>query len=167
MSLPTIRSLLAVTAAAALAAGCASSDLSKDTDTTSEVGICLPPGTPEPTDILRAVWFPNANGYGATDASPVHVTGVLVLAGSKLWFMAWNDQEHHYDMLHDISYLKAEKVAVDRFGTGAMLVIQSGNDSYDAFQLMGKGQVVTDPALTLKLGAKLQDLRAKAPVTDP
>ncbi len=135
---------------------------------TGEVGECLPPGTPVPQVVVRAIWFPNASGYGSTDASPVgHVSGVLALAGDKLWFMAWNDPEHHYDMLRVIAFLPAESVRVTRLGTSAMLVIQSSNDIYDAFELMNGGQITSDPRLTQDLFEKLQALRAKAPQADP
>ena len=154
-------------AGALLAGGCASSDLSRDTDLTREVVISLPPETPAPTDIVKAVWFPNANGFKSTDTNQVHVSGVLVLAGERLWFMAWNDHEHAFDMLHDIAFLRADKVGVDHFGTSAMLVIQSGNDSFDSFQLMGKGSFNSDPGLTQALGDKLAALRARNPQTDP
>jgi hypothetical protein len=163
-----LRRLLALggIAAALLGSGCESSDLSKKADITSEVLICLPPDTPAPSAVVRAVWFPNAKGIGSTDASPVHVTGVLALAGDKLWFMAWNDPEHHFDMLHVIAYLQAERVAISRLGTSAMLVIQSGNDSYDSFELMNGGQFGSDPVVTQDLFEKIQALRARNPQPD-
>lgn len=151
-----------VAAAAVLAAGCAS-DLSNDADVNKEVVIAMPTDAPAPTEVVRAVWFPNANGFRATDQSLVHVTGVLALAGDKLWFMAWNDHEHHYDMLHVVDFIQADKVGVDRFGTGAMLVVQSGNDSFDSYQLMGKGQFASDPKETEQLYQAILALRAKSP----
>jgi len=145
-----------------LAAGCAS-DLSNDADVNKEVVIAMPTDAPAPTEVVRAVWFPYANGFKATDQSLVHVTGVLALAGDKLWFMAWNDHEHHYDMLHVIDFIQADKVGVDHFGTAAMLVVQSGNDSFDSFQFMGKGQFASDPRETEQLYQAIQALRAKSP----
>ena len=129
--------------------------------------ICLPPDTPAPSAVVRAVWFPNARGIGSTDASLVHSTGVLALAGDKLWFMAWNDQEHHFDMLHVISFLEAEQVGISRLGSSAMLVIQSGNDTFDSFELMNRGQFGSDPAVTQDLYDKIQALRKKNPQPEP
>jgi hypothetical protein len=153
--------------AAILGAGCESSDLSKKTDVTSEVVICLPPDTPAPSAVVRAIWFPNAQGIGSTDASPVRVTGVLALAGDRLWFMAWNNPEHHFDMLHVIAVLAAEKIGISRMGSSAMLVIQSGNDSFDSYELMNGGEFGSDPRVTQDLYDKLQALRSKHPQTDP
>lgn len=156
------RWLSLTTIAAILTAGCAS-DLSNDADVRKEVVIAMPTDAPAPTQVVRAVWFPNANGFRSTDQSLVHVTGVLALAGDKLWFMAWNDHEHLYDMLHVMDFIQADKVGVDHFGTAAMLVIQSGNDSFDSFQLMGKGQFASDPKETEQLFQTIQALRAKNP----
>jgi len=154
--------------AALLAAGCASSDLASDSKTMGGVVECLPPGTPAPLQVARAIWFPYSSGFRSADSSPeVHVTGVLVLAGSKLWFMAWNDPERHFDMVHLIDFQAAEKVRVDHFGTSAMLVIQSGNDSYDSFELMGGGQFASDPKATQELFEKLKALRSNPPQPDP
>ena len=153
-------------AACLLAGGCESSDLSKKSDVTSEVVICLPPDTPAPSVTVRAVWFPNSMGTGSADSYPVHVTGVLVLAGDKLWFMSWNEPEKHYDMLHVIPYLLAEKVAISRMGLSPVLVIQSGNDAYDSFELMNGGQFGSDPASTQDLYDRIQKLRAAAPPSE-
>lgn len=161
-------SRLLAAAAAALLAGCQSSDLSKDAVVNGEVAECLPPGTPAPQVVARAIWFPNASGFGSTDASPVgHVSGVLALAGDRLWFMAWNDPEHHYDMLHVVAVLPAEGVRLSHLGTAAMLVIQSSNDIDDAYELMNGGQVTSDPAATEDLFRRIQALRARSPQTDP
>lgn len=149
--------------AALICAGCVSSDLSTDAKVAEEVAECLPPGTASPAAVARAIWFPNASGIGSTDALPVHVTGVLVLAGDKLWFMAWNDPEHHYDMLHVVAVLLAENIRVDRLGTSTMLVIQSGNDSYDSYELMNGGSFGSDPKATQDLYEKLRVLRLKSP----
>ena len=153
--------------AALLGAGCASADLSGDADVRREVAICLPPDTPMPAQVVRAVWFPNWSGLGSTDSSPVHMTGVLALAGDRLWFMSWNDGEHHFDMQHSIDCLQAQKVAVDSVGPSSMLVIQSGNDLYDSFQLMNRGQFASDPASTREFCARIEALRARKPRTDP
>ena len=153
--------------AALLTAGCASSDLSNDAEINREVVECLPTDAPAPSMIARAIWFPNARGFGSTDASPLgHVSGVLVLADDKLWFMSWNDAERHFDVLRVIAFLRATTVAVARSGPAAMLVIQSGNLSFDSFELMKGGQFSSDPAVTQALCDKLQALRAKAPPVD-
>jgi hypothetical protein len=153
----------ATAAAAFFAAGCASSDLSANAGIAEEVAECLPPGTPAPTATVRAIWFPYLDGFASSDTSTVHSVGVLVLAGNKLWFMAWNDPEHHFDMLHVVDFLPAEKVSVARMGTASMLVIQSGNDLFDSFELMNAGQFGSDPKVTQDLCASLQALRAKLP----
>ena len=158
--------LIGGVAAALLGAGCESSDLSKKTDIKSEVLICLPPDTPAPSVIVRAVWFPNAMGTGSADSFPVHATGVLALAGDKLWFMSWNGPEKHYDMLHVIAFQLAQKVEVSRMGPSSVLVIQSGNDTYDSFELMNGGQFGSDPAATRDLCDKIQRLRSVAPQSD-
>ncbi len=153
---------------ALLAAGCASSDLSKSAETNGEVAECLPTDAPAPSAVVRAIWFPNTSSFGSTDASPLgHATGVLVLAGDKLYFMTWNDPEHHFDMRHVIDFLPALRIGVDRLGTSAMLVIQSGNLSFDSFVLMKGGQFSSDPQVTQELYEKLQALRAKNPQADP
>jgi hypothetical protein len=158
---------LGVAVVALLGAGCASSDLSGDSKTTDEVVECLPPGTPAPAEIARAIWFPYASGMGSAGTSlNVHVAGVLALAGNRLWFMTWNDSEHHFDMVHDIDFLRAEKVRVDRLGTSAVLVVQSGNDSYDSFELMGAGAIASDPAAAQGLCDRIQAQRAKNPQQD-
>jgi hypothetical protein len=66
-------------------------------------------------------------------------------------------------MLHVIDFIQADKVGVDHFGTAAMLVVQSGNDSFDSFQFMGKGQFASDPRETEQLYQAIQALRAKSP----
>jgi hypothetical protein len=131
------------------------------------VVICLPPDTQAPSVVVRAVWFPNTNGFGSADSSPVHSTGVLALADNKLWFMAWNNPERHYDMLHVIEFLTAEKIEVSHFGTSAMLVIQSGNDTFDSFELMNGGQFGSDPKVTQDLYENIQARRAKNPQGGP
>jgi hypothetical protein len=161
-----IAALAAAVPAIFLATGCQSSDLSKDADIRREVVICLPPDTPAPSVVVRAVWFPNTNGFESADSSPVHSTGVLALADNKLWFMAWNNPERHYDMLHVIEFLTAERISVSHLGTSAMLVIQSSNDSYDSFELMNGGQFGSDPKVTQELLENLKARRAKSPQQD-
>jgi hypothetical protein len=149
-------------------AGCASSDLSKSADTTGRVIESLPTDTPAPSVIVRAIWYPNARGFGSTDASQLgHVTGVLALAGDKLYFLWWNAPEHHYDVYHVVDYLTAANISVARLGPSAMLVIESRNLSSDSFELMKGGQVLSDPQATQDLCDKLQALRAKHPQQDP
>jgi hypothetical protein len=153
--------------AAFLLAGCASSDLSKNTDITSEVVECLPTDAPAPSVVARAVWFANASGFGSTNQSPMHAAGVLALAGYKLYFMTWNDAEHHFDMLQVIDVLHAAKIRVDRAGDSAMLVIESRNLSFDSFELTNRGQFAADPQATRALYEKLEALRAKNPQSEP
>jgi hypothetical protein len=147
-----------------LGAGCVSADLTHNAKTMGEVAECLPPGTPKPTTVASAIWFPNANGFGSADETGMgHVSGVLALAGNSLWFMSWNDAEHHFDMEHVIQFLPAMKVDVARAGTASMLVIESSNRSFDSFELMTGGQIGSDPTATRSLCEKLQALRAKNP----
>jgi hypothetical protein len=148
---------------AAALGGCASSDLSRDAAVADEVAICLPPGTPAPAQVARAIWFPNAGGVATTDASLVHVSGVLVLAGDKLWFMSWNDHERHFDMLHVVDCARAESVSVDRLGVSSMLVVRAGNDLLDSFQLMDRGELASDAKATGELLERIQAIRAKSP----
>jgi len=159
---------IAGAAAALLGAGCASSDLSQKPETTSEVVEALPTDSPAPTEIVRAVWFPNSSGFGSTDASPLgHSSGVLALAGDSLFFLAWNGPEHHYDVLHVIAIPKMTTVTVAHAGPLAMLVIQSSNLSFDSFELMKGGQFISDPPATQELCDKLQALLAKVPPLAP
>lgn len=159
---------IAGAAAALLCAGCVSSDLSNNAEITGEVVECLPVGTAAPSAVVRAIWFPDANGFGSTNESPLgHATGVLALAGDRLWFMSWNDPEHHFDMRHVIAFLPAAKVSVERLGTSAMLVIQSANLSFDSFELMNGGEFGSDPKVTEELCARLQALRSRNPQSDP
>jgi hypothetical protein len=153
--------------AAVIGGGCASSDLSGDAGIRHEVAICLPPGTPGPALIARAMWFPNAGGVASTDASLVHVSGVLALAGDKLFFMAWNDHEHHFDMLHVVDCIGAESVSVDRVGVSSMLVVRSGNDLLDSFELMDRGELASDAKATGELLGRIQALRARSPQGEP
>jgi len=148
--------------AALLASGCASSDLSKDIDITREVVDCLPTDTPAPTLVARAIWYPNASSFGSTDESALgHVSGVLALADDKLWFMEWNGPEGHFDILHVIAVQQAQAFKVARLGNSAMLVVESGNESFDSFELMNGGQFGSDPKATQSLCDKLRAIRAR------
>jgi hypothetical protein len=148
-------------------AGCVSADLSKDAKVTGEVVECLPPGTPVPSEVASAIWFPNASGFGSADNTGMgHVSGVVVLAGDKLWFMSWSDEERQYRMEHVVAVLMAVKVEVDHAGTASMLVIESSNRSFDSYELMTGGQVASDSKATQDLCDKIQALRAKHPEPD-
>lgn len=150
-----------------LLAGCVSADLSKDAKVTAGVAECLPPGTAAPTEIVSAIWFPNASGFGSADNTGMgHLSGVLALAGDKLWFMTWNGQEHHYDMQHVVSFIPALKVEVAREGAAAMLVVESGNRSFDSYELMTGGQVGSDAVTTQRLCDEVTAIRARNPEPD-
>lgn len=156
-SLPVVGAVSAL-----LGAGCSSSDLSKDAEITNEVVECLPADTPGPALVARAIWYPNSRGFGSTDASPLgHASGVLALADDRLWFMEWNDSLHHLDVIHVIAIASANKISVAQFGNSAMLVVESGNESFDAFELMNGGDWSSDPKATAALCAKLQAIRAR------
>ncbi len=158
----------AIGGAALFLAGCASSDLSKETNTTSEVIECLPTNAPAPSLMASAVWYPKARGFGSTDATPLgHVTGVLALAGDRLYFMWWNAPEHHFDMYDTVDFLTAARISVARLGPSAMLVIESRNLSFDSFELMKGGHFLSDPQGTQNLFDRLQALRVKHPQPDP
>jgi hypothetical protein len=153
--------------AALLGSGCVSADLSSNAKVTGEVAECLPPGTPAPTATARAIWFPNASGFASADNTGMgHVSGVLALAGDRLFFMSWNDQEHQYQMEHVIAVLMAMKAEVDHAGTASMLVIESSNSSFDSFELMTGGQISSDSKATQDLCDRIQALRAKHPQPD-
>jgi hypothetical protein len=151
-------------AAAVLAAGCVSSDLSKDADTAGEVAECLPTDTPPPTVIARAIWYPHASGFGSADE---HESGVIAVAGHKLWFLEWNGQGKHFDVEHVIDVRQAASLGVVRFGTSAMLVVQSGNLAFDSYELMKGGDVATDPQATQALCDQLGALRDQGPGRGP
>jgi hypothetical protein len=155
-------------AALLLCAGCASADLSKDADIRRQVVECLPTDAPVPDAVVRAIWFPNSRGFESSDASPMgHVSGVLALAGDRLWFMTWNEPERHFDMVHVVAVLQAEQVRVDRLGTSAVLVVQSRNLSFDSFEPMKESQIASDPQATEDLLERIQALRARNPQPDP
>ncbi|HEX3729729.1 MAG TPA: hypothetical protein VHV47_07990 [Opitutaceae bacterium] len=147
-----------------LAGGCASSDVSQDARLGAQVAEGLPVGTPAASMIVRAFWFPKANGASSTGPA---LKGVLALAGDKLYFLAWNDQLNTYDTQQSVAFLPAIKVEVVRNGLTPLLVIESKNMSFDAFELMQGGSVVPDAATTQALFERLQDLRAKNPPPDP
>ncbi len=162
----TLLRLGAVTAL--IGAGCASSDLTGDSKVAGEVAECLPTDAPAPSMVVRAIWFPNASGFGSTDALAMgHVTGVLALAGGNLFFMAWNGPEHHFDMVHVVSFLTAARVGVARLGPSAMLVVLSRNLSYDSFQLMNEAGLGSDAGKTQELCERLLALRSRNPEPDP
>ena len=144
-------------------AGCASSDLSKNDNTASEVAIALPPGTGTPVQILRAIWFPGASGYGSVDSTIAHESGVLVLADDKLWFLSWDGDEKHYDMDHSIDVTTVASLKTSRLGASLMLVVQSRNLASDGFTLMGTANIQSDPTITTDLLAKLRAIRAAHP----
>jgi hypothetical protein len=154
--------------AALLVAGCVSADLSNDAKTTGDVIECLPPGTPAPSAVARAVWFPNASGFGSSDETGMgHFTGVLALAGDRLWFMTWDDTLHQFNMHHVVEVLQAARVEVDHAGTAAMLVIQSRNRSFDSYELMNGGELGSDSKATQDLCDRIQALRQRNPQADP
>jgi hypothetical protein len=155
-------------AAALLCAGCVSADLTKDARLAGQVAECLPPGTPAPTMVASAIWFPKASGFASSDDTGMgHWNGVLALAGDRLWFMTWSDAYHQYDMQHVIDFIPAQKVEVVHAATVTMLVIESGNHSFDSFELMNGGRLGSDPAATQDLYEKVQAIRAKHPQPDP
>ena len=161
--------LLSIGAALAIlgGAGCKSSDLSADINIPREVAEALPTDAPAPTDIARAIWYPHASGFGTTDDSSVgHASGVLSMAGDKLWFMSWNDVEHHFDVLRTIPFLDAKRLSVAHFGGATMLVIESDNLSFDSFELMTGSRISSDQIGTEALFEKLQALRWKRPPAD-
>jgi len=150
--------------AALLAGGCVSSDVSRDLRLGAQVAEGLPVGTPAPSMVVRAFWFPKANGAGSTGAA---LKGVLALAGDHLYFLAWNDQLNTYDTEQSVAFLPAIKVEVVRNGLTPLLVVESKNMSFDAFELMQGGSVVPDAATTQALCERLQELRAKNQPADP
>ncbi|MGH7997188.1 MAG: hypothetical protein ACREFX_12650 [Opitutaceae bacterium] len=166
----SIVSRFGAAAAAALfmvLSGCASSDLSKSAKTVGEVVECLPTDTPAPTVVARAIWFPDASGFGTTGASPTgQWVGVLALAGGKLWFMSWDDAGSHYDVQRRIDLQTAAKVFVDRAGPAALLVVESRNLAFDSFELMRAGQFSSDLAGTRDLFQKIRVFRSQHPDED-
>jgi hypothetical protein len=148
--------------------GCVSSDLSGDAKVRSEVALALPTDVSAPERLARAIWFPNGSGFGPGDWSPIgHPVGVLALAGGRLWFLTWDDSEHHYDVQRVIDVSQSDKVDVSRLGSSSMLVVESGNRSSDAFELMEGGQIASDPAATDEWCGVLRHLRAAVPAASP
>jgi len=163
-----LRVLAAVAAAAViLGAGCLSADLSKDAKVNAGVLECLPPGTKAPTSVARAVWFPNASGFESADnTGRGYMTGVVALAGNRLWFMTWDETLKQYEMRHVVEVLPAIRVEVVRGGTASMLVVQSRNRSFDGYELMNGGQMGSDSEATRSLCDSIQALRLKSPEPD-
>jgi len=147
---------------AMLMAACGTSELSNDAEVTGRVAEALPVDTPPPGFVAQAMWFPHSQGFGSTDASPLgHVSGVLSLAGDKLWFMAWNSPEHHYDVLQSLGLRRVINVRVAHFGPSTMLVVESWDRSFDSFELMRKGRFGSDSEATQAVYDKIQAWRAK------
>jgi hypothetical protein len=92
--------------------------------------------------------------------------GVLAIAGDKLYFMWWNAPEHHFDVYHVVDFLTAANIGVDRLGPSAMLVVESRDLSFDSFELMKGGELLSDPQATQDMCDRLQALRAKHPQQD-
>ncbi len=150
-----------------LGAGCVGADLSGSAKVAGEVAECLPPGTPAPSVISRAVWFPNADGFGTADETGMgHMVGVLAFAGGRLWFMAWDDTVHQYSMRHVVEVLPAAKVEVARLGSASMLVVESRNKSFDSYELMYGQELGSDSKATQDLCGRIQALRLRSPQTD-
>lgn len=146
-------------------AGCATSDVSSDQKTMDEVMECLPPRTPTPTLVSRAIWFPHARGVGAVESwNTGYGSGVLAWSDGQLWFMMWNDAEKHYDMESVIPVRTAQRVYLDGLFGGLVLVVESQNLSFDAFKLMGRGNIRSDPARTREWLAAIQAWRAQHPL---
>ena len=151
-------------AAALLGAGCASANLSDNAKIASEVMVGLPVGTPAPSLVARAIWFPKANGHNSVDASPLgHMSGVLALAGDKLWFLVWNDALQAYDTQQSISLIRAANVSVVHYGSSVMLVVESWNMSFDSFELMDASRLASDEKTTEAFYRAIQAFRAKNP----
>lgn len=163
-------SLNAWTVAAAMAAllgGCASADLSKSGKIQDQVVEGLPVGTPQPSFVARAIWYPKADGAGTTDTSNVGgITGVVALAGDSLWFLEWNQVLRGYDTLRSLEIIPAIRVSVVHSGLIDMLVVESKDMSFDSFELMRQGQFAPDPQTTRELCDLIRDYRAKHPPPD-
>ena len=152
---------------AATLSGCLHADITKNSQKAGEVADCLPPGTPAPTHIVRAIWFPGANGMESPDSNGTfHMSGVIALAGTKLYFMSYDDAERHYDMQHVIDVLSAHDVRVNKQGGDLLLVIQSRNLGFDAFTLMGAANMGSDSDMTQQLATELQAIKDKNPDKD-
>jgi hypothetical protein len=150
-----------------LGAGCVSADLSGDSKVAGEVAECLPPRTPAPSVVARAIWFPNADGFDTADETGMgHMAGVLAFAGGRLWFMAWDDTVHQYGMRHVVEVLPAAKVEVVRLGSASMLVVESRNKSFDSYELMYGQELGSDTRATQDLCDRIQALRKGNPQAD-
>jgi hypothetical protein len=157
----------AIACALLLGSGCVSADLSGDAKVAGEVAECLPPGTPAPSVVARAVWFPNADGFRTADETGMgRMVGVLALAGNRLWFMAWDDTVHQYSMRHVVEVLPAARVEVAHLGTASMLVVESHNRSFDSYELMYGQELGSDTRSTQDLCDRIQALRLRHPDPD-
>jgi hypothetical protein len=146
-------------------AGCATSDVSSDQKLMNEVMECLPPRTPTPTLVSRAIWFPHARGVGAVESwNTGYGSGVLAWSDGQLWFMMWNEPEKHYDMESVIPVRTAQRVYLDGLFGGLVLVVESQNLSFDAFKLMGRGNIRSDPERTREWLAAIEAWRAQHPL---
>lgn len=164
---PSLLSLVAL-GLAALLSGCLHADISRNKEQASDVADCLPPGTPAPSHIIRAIWFPAANGLSAANDNGMgHLSGVVALSGTKLYFMTYDDTEKHYDMQHVIDIWTAHDIRVNSMAGSLLLVIQSRSRAFDAFQMMGAANMGTDTDMTQELCTDLQAIRAKNPDKDP
>ena len=166
---PHLKALAAGLCLAATAAlsGCLHADITKNASKAGEVADCLPPGTPAPSHIVRAIWFPGANGLESPDNNGTgHLSGVVALAGTKLYFMTYDDAEKHYDMQRVIDVLTAHDVRVNKQGGDLLLVVQSRNQGFDAFTLMGAANMGSDSTMTQQLATELEAIKDKNPDKD-
>jgi hypothetical protein len=148
-----------------LVGGCATSDVSSDQKIMDGVIECLPPRTPAPTLVSRAIWFPHARGISAVESwNTGYGSGMLAWADGQLWFMMWNDAEKHYDMQCVLPLRTANRVYLDGALGSLVLVVQSQNLSSDAFKLMGRGNIRSDPQRTREWLAAIEAWRAAHPL---
>jgi hypothetical protein len=161
-----VGALRALAAAATLfVSGCATSDVSSDQKIMDGVIECLPPRTPAPTLVSRAIWFPHARGVSAVESwNTGYGSGVLAWADGQLWFMTWNDGEKHYDMQCVLALRTANRVYLDGALGSLVLVVQSQNLSSNAFKLMGRGNIRSDPQRTREWLAAIEAWRAAHPL---
>jgi hypothetical protein len=161
-----VGAILALAAVASLfVSGCTTSDVSSDQKIMDGVMECLPPRTPAPTLVSRAIWFPHARGVSAVESwNTGYGSGVLAWADGQLWFMTWNDGEKHYDMQCVLPLRTANRVYLDGALGSLVLVIQSQNLSSNAFKLMGRGNIRSDPQRTREWLAAIEAWRAAHPL---
>jgi hypothetical protein len=136
-----VGALRALAAAATLfVSGCATSDVSSDQKIMDGVIECLPPRTPAPTLVSRAIWFPHARGVSAVESwNTGYGSGVLALR-------------------------TANRVYLDGALGSLVLVVQSQNLSSNAFKLMGRGNIRSDPQRTREWLAAIEAWRAAHPL---